>query len=325
MSVTVGLDTDPDGKPAKACATWRVPSQIAELVRETPFETLYLRLFAWVFISCGAFYYFRFVRFMTAPAEVLTSDVEVFLMIGLAQFCLIFLYRRLSNKIDLGPGLRRLRTKIPDESACPIYLEVIQEGVVTGNDEGYLWIEDGTLYYKGLQTAFRINASDVPHLKLWPRKFRPSYDKGIPPRNILIDSSERPVRLQIKLINPFEDHGARRRTARFDRNLVKWLAEKPTGSLESLLPPLGLHAALVKEGTLRFEGIIAGVLMLLLNLSILFTARSLFTGKDLSTISDAAEISFGIGMSYIALRFILSQVKDIQFRKALIAQEPRAI
>lgn len=321
MSVSAGLDSDSDASAVKATATWRVPSQIAELVRETPFETLYLRVFAWVFLICGIFYYFRFVRFMTAPAQIMTSDTEVFLMVGLAEFCLIYLYNRLSNKIDLGPGLRRLRTKVPDDSACPIYLEVVQEDVVTGNDEGYMWIDEGTLYYKGLQTAFRINSPDVPILKSWPRKFRPSYDKGIPPRHILIHSPRRSMRLRIKLINPFEDHTARRRTARFDRGLVKWLAEKPTGSLETLLPPSGLHRALVKEGALSFEGMFAGVCMLAINLSILVTSRHLFSGKDLTTISDALEISFGVVMSYVALRFILSQYKDVRFRNHLIQTE----
>lgn len=317
VSAPVGLDMELGEAPARPEATWRVPAQIAELVQHSPHETVILRLFAWFFVLCGIGYYFIYARRWETAQVALTSHIQVLGMTAVAQLCLVFLYARLSNKIDLGPGLRRLQTKVPAEDACPVAIDVIQHEVVTGSDEGFAWIEDGTLYFKGLQTVFRLNVSDVPPLSEWPRKYRPSIDKGIPPRHILIPVDDRMVRLRLQLIDPFEDRGARRRSAMFNRSLVKWLAERPTGSLESLLPPLGLHLALQGNRPFRYEGLIGGICLLAINLFILATARLNWATNDLMSLANAIELAAGILLSWMSLRLIVAQWRNIKVRKEL--------
>ena len=314
-----------DQAPTKPMATWRVPSQISDLVEHSPKETLALRLFAWFFVIFGLTYYFMIARRWELGEAALSSHVQVLSMIAIAELSLVFLYTRLANKIDLGPGLRRLQTKVPDENACPIAIEVLQNDVVTGCDEGFFWIEDGTLFFKGLQTVFRLNAVDVPPLSRWPRKLRPSLDKGVPPRMILFNLADRTIKIRIKLIDPFEDRGARRRTALFDRSLTKWLHGRPAGSLESLLPPLELHDALRHSTWYRYEGLAAGAVLLVINLAILATSRLNLSTNDLVSFANALEFGAGLVLSWVALKLILSQWRNLKVRHLLATQLPKPI
>lgn len=322
VSAPAGLETELGSGPARPMANWRVPSQIAELVEHSPLETIYLRGFAWLFIVSGIGYYFLVARNWDLPEPALAAHIQVFGMIGIAEICLVFLYTRLSNKIDLGPGLRRLQTKVPAEHACPVHIDVVQESVVTGSDEGFLWVDEGTLYFKGLQTVFRLNSSDVPPLGMWPRKLRPSIDKGKPPRILLVPVADKVVKIKIDLIDPFEDRGARRRTANFDRTLTKWLAERPTGHLESLLPPLQLHDALRRTGPFRLEGLMAGVIVTLVNLTILFTARRDYSSNDLMSVTNGLEFTAGVLLCALSLRMAFGQWRDLQVRHQLSLKLP---
>lgn len=300
-----------------------MPSQITELIQHSPLETVYLRVCAWFFLFCGLTYYFMIARRFELGTPALTNHIQVLGLIAIAQLCLVFLYTRMSNKIDLGPGLKRLKTKIPDETAVPVAVDVVQHEVVTGTDEGYMWIESGTLYFKGLQTVFRINSSDVPPLAVWPRKMRPSIDNGVPPKHILVPVNDRVVRLKLRLLDPFEDSKARRLSSQFNRALTKWLVEKPSGSLESLLPPLDLHDSLRHVTLFRFEGLIAGIGLLLFNLSILFTARMNFNRPDLMGIANATEFTAGLLLSWLAIRLIVAQYRNLKVRHELALELPQ--
>lgn len=324
MSAPLGLDLDLAEAPARPTATWRVPSQITELIQHSPLETIYLRICAWFFLFCGFSYYFIIARRFEIGTPALTNHLQVFGLIAVAELCLVFLYTRMSNKIDLGPGLKRLKTKIPDEAAVPVAVDVVQHEVVTGTDEGYMWIEEGTLYFKGLQTVFRINSTDVPPLAVWPRKFRPSIDKGIPPQYVLIPVGERLVRLRLRLLDPFEDSKARRLSNQFNRSLTKWLVEKPAGSLESLLPPLDLHDALRHVTLFRFEGFVAGIGLLLFNLTILLTARLNYTSRDLMGLANATEFAAGLLLSWLAVKLIVAQYRNLKVRHQLALELPKA-
>jgi len=302
-----------------------VPSQITDLILHSPQETLVLRLFAWFFVLSGLIYYFFYARRWEVPEVALTSHIQALGMIAVAELCLVFLYTRLANKIDLGPGLRRLQAKVPDENACPVAIEIVQSEVVTGSDEGFAWIEEGTLFFKGLQTVFRLNAEDVPPLSSWPKKYRPSIDRGVPPRNILVPVGNRTLRVRLKLIDPFEDRGARRRSAQFNRSLVKWLAERPTGSLETLLPPLELHDALRHDSLFQFEGIVAGIGLLLLNLMIFATARASWATNDLLSVANATEFAAGLILSWVAVKLIASQWRNLRVRHQLSLEIPELL
>ncbi len=288
-------------------------------------ETMWLRAFAWFFLFSGVAYYFLVARRFEIPELSLTSHIEVLTMIAVAESCLFLLYTRMSNKIDLGPGLRRLRAKVQNEDAVPVSLDVIQQGVVTGSDEGFFWLEDGTLFFKGLQTVFRLNSEDVPPLKTWPRKWRPSLDKGKPPRNILVVEGERTLRVRLKLIDPFQDYHARRRSATFDRHLIKWLALKPEGSLETLLPPLELHDALRHLSPFRFEGLGAGILMLVLNLVLLFSVKLDFSQGDLLAVARAFAVAACLILVWVSLQLVIARARDLRVRHDLALRLPKAL
>lgn len=325
MGTQLNLPQETTFAPTKPMATWRVPSQISELVEHSPYETIYLRAFAWVMLLFAMGYDFIIARRWEVDLPALTSDIQVFTVVIVCQLCLVFLYTRLSNKIDLGPGLRRLRTKIPGEAAVPVLVDIIQADVVTGSDEGFIWIESGTLYFKGLQTVFRLNSVDVSPLGDWPRKIRPSIDRGIPPRYILFRYQNGTVQVRLKMIDPFMDHATRRKSHLFERGLVKWLAERPEGSLESLLPPLDLHDSLRHTSPFRLEGFFGGLLMVGIGALILLTARHGHNGLGLMPIVYATELSAGLIVSVLGARFALSQWRDIKVRNRLAANLPQPL
>lgn len=317
MSVGSGFDDLASVDVVRAAAEWRVPGSKSERADRTPFETIWLRLHAWFFLFAGVVYHFVLGREFQTPEVLFMSQIEVMGMVALSQFALHFLYWRLANKIVLSYGLRRLKTKVPSDDACPVCIEVMQSGVITGYDEGYLWIDEGTLYYKGLQTVFRINASDVLPAKEWPRSHRPNLDEGRLPRWIHLRGASDPMDLHIKLIDPFEDYGARRRSANFDRTLAKWLAERPEGSLESRLPPFDLHPSLTSIGRFRFEGFVAGCVLMLTNLVLMLTARIGSQTNDLGDLGNMLPVVVGGVLFVFAARMAYQNYHNIQVRMRL--------
>ena len=311
-----GLGLETEEMVAKPTATWRVPSNALERIDESSLETAWLRFFAWAFLLFGVFWYFVFAHNFQDPETSFAQHLEVFVIMVSAQAALGFLYYRLSNRIDIGTGLRRLSAKVPQTSACPVTLEIAQDGVVTGYDEGFLWLEDGTLFFKGLQTVFRLNAEDVPALNEWPARRRPNIDAGRLPRWIPV-VSESGLSVRFKPIDPFEDHSARRRTTAFDKALTLWLRDRPPGSLETRLPPLNLHPSLLQLGPLRLEGLVAGVFMTLINLALLFSVRFSFGPNEALSVSNflnAAAVAF---LLYLSVRLTVTQVKNLSVRKRI--------
>lgn len=317
MSAQTGLNDLLSTDVVRAVAEWRVPTSEAERADRSSLETLWLRVYAWFFLIAGLFYYFLIGREFRSPDVLFFSQIEVMSMIALSQFALHFLYWRIANKIVLSFGLKRLKTKVPTESACPVCLEIFQSQVVTGYDEGYMWLNEGTLYYKGLQTVFRINSSDVVPVKQWRNSHRPNLDGGRLPRWIHLLGDTTPMQLHIKMIDPFEDHGTRRRTANFDRFLAKWLVDRPDGSLESKLPPSKLHPALRSIGKHRYEGLIAGLALIVINLLLVFTSRIGVIGNDLAGIGNLLPVAVGLVMLVLAVRMAWQNWHNIQVRLKL--------
>lgn len=307
---------------AKPTATWRIPSNALERIEESSLETAWLRFFAWAFLIFGVLWYFVFAHNFQNPETSFTQHLEVFLIMVSAQAALGFLYYRLSNRIDIGTGLKRLSTKVPETAACPVMLEIAQDGVVTGYDEGFLWLSDGTLFFKGLQTVFRVNAEDVPPVQEWPRKRRPNIDEGRPPRWIPIES-ETGLVLRYKYIDPFEDHSARRRTGALDKAVALWLKERPHGSLETRLPPLHLHPSLRQLGPLRLEGLVAGIFMTVIDLVLLFSVRFSFGPDEALSVSNFLSAAAVALLLFLSVRLTVSQARDLAVRKriALVPQD----
>lgn len=317
MSNPLDLNDLAIGPAVKPMTEWKVPTSKHERADQSPFETIWLRFFAWVFFCLGITYYFWIHRDFTVPEIVFSSSVEVMILIGLSQLALHFLYWQMANKIILGFGLKRLSTKVPNEGACPVSIEIYQKGVITGYDEGYFWFQDGTLFFKGLQSVFRLNSTDLEPKKLWPRKQRPNLDAGRPPRWLRILGSSDSVQLRFKLLDPFEDYGARRRSANFDREMSRWLIDRPSGSLESRLPPETLHPALTSIGPLRYEGVVAGTILCCANLALVLTAKYQNLPNNIGAIGYVLPIGIGFVFSSLALRMCVQNVQNIKFRTSL--------
>lgn len=317
MGAKSGLEELATIDVVKAVAGWRLPQSESEVADRSPYETLWLRVYAWFFLVAGLAYYFLIGRDFSSADVLFFSEIEFMSILALSQFALHFLYWRMANKVVLSYSLKRLRTKVPSDSACPLTLEIFQNGVVTGYDEGYIWIEEGTLYYKGLQTVFRINCTDVEPTKKWPRKHRPHLDSGRLPRWIYLFGNPDRMQLHIKLIDPFEDYDARRRSALFDKNLAKWLAERPVGSLESKLPPSDLHPSLRSIGKFRYEGLAAGFLLIVVNLVLILTARIHRTGSDMDQLSNLIPVVVGGVLLMFAIRMTIQNAHNIKVRRKL--------
>jgi hypothetical protein len=278
------------------------------------------RALPWLFLVVGLAYYVLLARGFPLSPDTVFTHVKSLTLIGAMQGALALVYTRLANHIDLGPGLRRLRHKVPSEGACPVRIAVRQEGVVTGLDEGYMWVEDGTLFYKGLQTVFRINREDVPPLGLWPRSFRPDPARNRPVRRIPIPDSEGDLWLEVTPIDPFEDYHARRRTRRFYRDVYDWLDERPRGSLETLLPPRALHPCLSARGPGRWEGVLSGAALVLTNVTLLATAPRGSGSASVSSLVSGLVMVASVGLLGLAVWLLTTQWRTVRLRDRLATE-----
>lgn len=50
---------------------------------------------------------------------------------------------------------------LKDSPSIDAYIRVVQNGAITGEDRGFLWTEDGRLYFSGLRTNFVISIDDI--------------------------------------------------------------------------------------------------------------------------------------------------------------------
>ncbi|MCW5938898.1 MAG: hypothetical protein KF884_04845 [Fimbriimonadaceae bacterium] len=283
-------------------ADWRVPFFTTERAVKAATETIWQRSLAWFFLSSGALFLFFVARKYAHPEANLVAQIEALALMAASQLTLIFLCSRLSDRFDVGPGLKRLGAKVPSEDACPVSIEVKQFGVVTGYDEGYMWIEDGTLFFKGLQTVFRLNAEDVPPLGAWPNKARPNPLKGRDISCVPFLTGGVSAEVRFRIIDPFEDYHARRRSAKFLRELTLWASNRPSGSLESLLPPLSVHPALTTNRPLRHEGLVTGLLIAALNLVVLTTLKVDLSMRSLASVETLIVAFGGSALTLAALQ-----------------------
>lgn len=221
--------------------------------------------------AVGIAYFFWVAHRSPSTEEYLFSNAKSLLLIGVTHVALTTIYRRMYSRVSIGPGLARMAPNRPNDQACAVRISVFQRGTLTGEDEGYLWVEDGTLFYRGLQAVFRLNREDVPPISRWPRSIRPDPLSGKFTRDVPVPVRGRRLILRLDLIQPFEDHKARREALAFQRRLYDWLEERPQGSLETLLPPMDVHPGLLAQGRPRREGIIAGGVLMAGALSLAFS------------------------------------------------------
>jgi len=272
VRLTEGLGLSTDETPLKPTSYWRLSSRVEEHLLSNRQETAWLRVVFWLILGISASYVILFLR-----REDLTEDVvwilhlKGYVLILLMHAALLFTYRRSNDHLHIGPGLKKLKTKIPNESAVPVRITILQHKAITGVDEGYLWIEDGTIFYKGIQTAFRLNWEDIPPMGLWSRKDRPNLAANRMPTILPIPFENRDLKVKYEILDSHEDFGTRKRAATFYNSLVTWLRERPNSSLESLLPPTEIHPGFKMEGRAMFEPVYATGIMAALDLILILS------------------------------------------------------
>ncbi|MBA4292305.1 hypothetical protein C0431_04990 [bacterium] len=252
MRLTEGLGLQTSDSPVRPTSYWRVSSRVEDHLLTGQNESVYIRSVFWILLSISVVYVIAFLRRPSLSDEIAwILHLKGYLVIAFINAGLFYIYRRLLNHLHLGPGLKKLRLKIPNEDALPVRITITQNDGVTGIDEGYMWLEDGTIFYKGRQTVFRLNRDDVPPLSTWPKRDRPNPGMNKLPDTLLIPVENRLLKLHFSILDSHEDFGTRRKAHLFQSNLLSWLKNRPEGSLESLLPPTDLHPGFQTTRTSR--------------------------------------------------------------------------
>ncbi len=304
-------------RPVKPTSQWRMTAQAEERVTQTAHETFYYRVLAWLLLITGFVFELVYARNPRDAESAFILAAKAYLLIVSSQLILHFLYRRLTDHLYLGPGLRRIQAKVPDDRACPVHIRIKQSGVVTGCDEGYMWFEEGSLYFKGLQSVFRLNREDVLPLKQWPKGMRPNPDHGRLPQHIVLDSDEYPMVIDISLIDPFEDFNTRRRAHFFQLEVMEWLVQRPSGALESLLPPRQVHPGLHRPDFTRNELIIGSGGLIGINAILLLTTKPTFSVSSVQGFFAALALVLTCWLLYRAVRLALHTLKTTRIRQEL--------
>ena len=301
-------------KVAEPTADWHVPADEAEQIRRSPRENLWQRGLGWLFLVSGFVAFLLTTRNITSEVGYAVSLGQAFVMMGISQAVLIYLYRLLSQHVDVGSGFRRLETKVPEGVSLQVRVDVVRDGCLTGRDEGFMWLKEGTWFFKGLQTAFRFNQGDVVPVEAWPRRIRPNPSHNKPPTVLPMKSVHGRLELRVLVINPHVDFAKRKLVRDFYRELYDWLVERPRGTIESLLPPLGLHPGLRRTDMARYQGFVAGLAMVLINSGVLFGLPGRGMVWAVSSIVAMALLAAGIFLA-------LSEYRDLSVRARLSKEQ----
>lgn len=306
-------------------STWRLTPHARESLAFAYGRTLGLRALAWLTWVGGVAFYLFGVRPVLAQGgdAALLAGVKALAMMAASQWALAILYRRLRDHVDIGPGIRRIQTKVPDEGACRARVSVCQNRVVLGEDEGYLWFEGGTLFYKGLQTVFRLNRPDVASLEAWSRRDRETNDPNVASdRSLLVLAADRRS-VVAEFVEPFDEHEARARIAAFRRRLAAWLLGEEPAYLESLLPPRGLHPALAAVQPFCHEPLFAFGLM-----AASYAALGILTPHDFRPGAGMAATVLDAGLAVLAAMAVAaawSHRRARSVREAAMAEQAQSL
>ncbi|MBS1710058.1 MAG: hypothetical protein JSS65_15210, partial [Armatimonadetes bacterium] len=194
-----------------------------------------------------------------------------------------------------------------------------REGVVTGADEGYIWLHDGTLFFKGLQSVWRLNRDDMPPVPMWPRRRRPRLQDGKPPTWLPMPHAGPDGDMLLTPIDPYEDNAARRRFATFFASLDDWLRSTPQGHIESLLPPSDLHPSL--EGPRGLEAIAAPYLLSVLNQCMILATRLNIHQGQFGSVADGLVATVYFTLFATTSWFALRSRETARVRLALLRQK----
>ncbi len=314
----------------RPAASWRPTPHASERMGTAYTEAVWQRAIAWFFWVSGMTYLFLIARptalsgYAGAPEAAMMAHIKALMMAGAGQVALLLLYGRLRDNIDIGPGIVRVQARVPDPHACRCRLRVLKDGVVTGMDEGFLWLDDGTLYFKGLQTAFRLNPDDLLPVSKWKKNDRILADPTIATDLTRLALAEPGRQLEVHYVEPFDDHEARRRISDFRRALHAWLREPVPSSLESLLPPRGVHPSLLAVGLFRYEAVFAGGLMIATSIvTFLITPQGPSLNPGMAALSAIVDIA-SVVLVAIGIKLAWSQWRANVVRSRIAQQEAQS-
>lgn len=308
----------------KPSAEWRLPrlDEIPSL--SSPGSAFWQRGLFWLLLAFGMILHLAPLGRQT-PLQELADAVKVILLCGGSSAAIHGLLVKASNDRSAGMSLRTVKTRLPVESACPVSVRILQDDTVTGTDEGFLWLEDATLYFKGTQCAFRLNSEDIPALAEWSKSRRPKSEDGAGLRWLEVKGHGRPLALQFAFLELDGDHVCHRRAGQLVRAMMAWINGGEEGALESVLPPLAVHPGLLPDKW-SSEGWVSGLVIGL--------AGSLLGGTAMLRLASPGHLGVsatefiialtGFAMTFFGIRFSASQYRDRQVRSALAIEHELA-
>jgi hypothetical protein len=312
----------PLGAPS---AEWRLP-RLDEIPSFAPSgSAFWQRAVCWLFLTAGITFYLLPAGRQTPLVELATA-LKTLLLVGGSSAVIIVLITRATSERSAGISLGSIKTKLPVEEACPVKVKIHQDGSVTGSDEGYVWLEEDTLFFKGTQCVFRINAQDVLDLNQWEKGHRPKSDDGVGLRWLDLKRERRKLSLRFDFLELDEDHASHKRASKLVRRLMTWVKDRPEGVVEAVLPPLAVHPGLLASGQWAKEGGISGWLIALSGAVLTFVSvlRLMSPGHLGISLTEAMVAMLGLAMTFVGVRFAVLQTRDREVRKAIALEEALA-
>ncbi len=303
MKLTEGLEINESDAPARPTSFWRLSSRVEDHLLNSNSETVFIRALFWVLLAVSTTYILTFLRRDDLADDVVwIIHLKGYVVATIMNLALFYIYYRKLNHLYLGPGLKALKHKLPSETAVPVRLTIFQQKAVTGIDEGYMWIDEGTLFYKGRQTTFRLNREDVPALSLWTKRDRPNPASNKMPDTIPIPYDDRQLKIKFKVLDSHEDFATRRQASNFYNATQNWLNKPPENNFESLLPPVDLHPGFRMSLPQAREPFFAGAALSLINLSIILA-------MNFGISFHGTAVSFGIMCTILHLILLFFSVR----------------
>src|SRR5690606_17807543 len=127
------------------------------------------------------------------------------------------------------------------------------------------------IFFKGLQTVFRLNWEDIPPMSLWDRKDVPNLAANRMPTTLPIPYENRGLKVKYEILDANEDFASRRRAAYFYSGLLEWLRDRPNSALETLLPPTDVHPGFCMPGRATWEPVYGLGAIILVDLGLLLS------------------------------------------------------
>lgn len=322
MQLKSGFDPLESEAPVAPTSSWRGFAPDRETLPEDPLETLWQRAAGWFFLLLGVGYFLGIARGFTSNEDVLFGFMKSFMLIVPAWLILLYLYRRRFDHIPREHSIRRAEPPEPGPEEewvpCPVKVGIYQHGVMTGEDDGFVWIDRGTVYFRGFHMAFRLNREDVAPLDEWARGSRPSATGLKLPKSIPLTIEGRNVGLKIEYIDPYRDFETRRCSMSFQKQFVQWLRERPPGYIESLMPPIQIHPKLSCDGFVLRESIIASCALIVLGFLLVFATMPAGLSVDFVWIIKATCLVASLFLTGAAVRQLLSHWHGLTVRRTLV-------